>query len=534
MSHAPSRKFRRATANQARPQGGREGRRGAAGPSLRRARALKAEGRLLEALGAYEEALARRPDDTAILFELGNIARNLKMPEAAERFYRRVLAHQPDSVEAANNLASLWRSLGRAGDAIDLLQQAIAADPAIPELWVTLGSVMADQEDFANAATFFDEALRLRPDHVEAHANLGEARYAAGDAAGAMTSIETALRLAPKRADLHYNRGVNLLAAGQPAQGFAELEWRLEPDFHRYVARDLDMPRWQGEDLADRTILICAEQGVGDELHMADCYPDVIARAGHCIVECDRRLVDLFARNFPAATFRAWDGRSAGARAERHYGWLDTVPKPDCYIEAASLRLHFRGGLDRFPTRRALLVADPTRREFWRERVAATGPGLKVGISWTSILTDHFRNLGYTALSEWEPILGQTGLRFFSLQYGDVEAELAQAERAFETTIHRWPELDLKDDFESVAALIANLDLVIAPTNTARQIAACLDVPVWVMSRLPSHFNLGGSTNVFYPSSRDYVRLPNRDWSNVVSRIADDLAEWIRGRKEAA
>jgi hypothetical protein len=349
-----------------------------------------------------------------------------------------------------------------------------------------------------------------------------------------MASIETAVRLAPKRADLHYNHGVGLLAAGQLARGFAELEWRLKPDFHRHVARDHGLPRWRGEDLADKTILVCAEQGVGDELHMADCFPDIIARAGHCVIECDRRLVDLFARNFPAATFHAWDGQSRGTRAERQYGWLDAVAKPDCYIETASLRLHFRNDLAQFSTRRALLAADPARRALWRKRVAATAPGLRVGISWTSILTDHSRNLGYTALSDWGPILDQTGARFFSLQYGDVEGELAEAERRFAITIHRWPELDLKDDFEGVAALIANLDLVIAPTNTARQIAACLDVPVWVMSRLPSHFKLGGPTNAFYPSCREYVRLPDPNWSNVVRRIADDLTAQIRQHMEAA
>ncbi len=82
MARALSRKDRRATAKQARRQGGQ---RGAVG-TLRQARALKADGRLLEALGAYEQALALRPDDTAILFELGNVARERKMPEAAERF----------------------------------------------------------------------------------------------------------------------------------------------------------------------------------------------------------------------------------------------------------------------------------------------------------------------------------------------------------------------------------------------------------------------------------------------------------------
>ena len=147
---------------------------------------------------------------------------------------------------------------------------------------------------------------------------------------------------------------------------------------------------------------------------------------------------------------------------------------------------------------------------------------------------DHVRALGYTFLAEWGPILNQPGARFFSLQYGDCEAELLDAERRFGCAIHRWPDLDLKDDFEGVAALIANLDLVVAPTNTARQLAACLDVPVWVMSRLPSHFNLGGATNAFYPSSREYVRLPDPDWSNVIGRLAADLAGWVRTRGEAA
>ncbi len=480
-------------------------------------------GRLPEALSAYEDALQRAPEDAGILFELGNLARDMDMAEAAAKFFQTVIALKPDAVEAYSNLATVLRQTGRLDDAVAILKPAIERWPEQADLWMTLGTVMADSQDHGNAEQFLTEALRLRPAFGEAEGNLADLLSAQGRHAEALPRYRRALKLLPGHADAHYNYAQALLATGDLERGWAEYEWRLDPAFHKHVERDHGLPRWLGGDISDKRILVLAEQGVGDELRAAHCLPDLIAAAGDCLVECDKRLLPLLARSFPAAEFHPWQGSTEAGRRRRQYHWLAERPPVDLAIEAGSLPGRFRRGLDDFPPRRRLLRPDPELTEAWRDRVAELGPGAKVGIAWTSGLVDHLRARGYTALGDWGPILTRPGAHFVNLQYGEVEAEIAAAEAAFGITIARWSELDLKDDFDAVAALIASLDLVIAPTSAVRQLAAGLDVATWVMAAAPPVTALGRGTSPYAPGMRYFIRAADSDMSAVIARIGAEL-----------
>jgi len=194
----------------------------------------------------------------------------------------------------------------------------------------------------------------------------------------------------------------------------------------------------------------------------------------------------------------------------------------DLQIAAGSLPPLLRPGLTVFPPHAAFLTADADRAAQWRGRVDALGPGLKVGIAWRSQVVDAHRAAAYTRLEEWAPVLRTPGVVAVNLQYGDVEAEIVAVERALDVRVHRWPDLDLKDDFESTAALTANLDLVVTPAVSAGELAGALGVPVWRLGSGDWTW-LGTAVRPWYPSMRLCPPRPGETLAHVLVRIAAEL-----------
>ena len=241
--------------------------------------AREKQGLLLPALEAYEQALARLPNHADIANDLGRLAWRLGLPELAAPLFAHYLAAHPGSKEAAVNLAGALRDQHRYGEAIEVLKPAVQASPEDPALWNALGEVLSQQGEPRTAATFFDEALRLDPGFTAARLNRNGARLDLGDIAGAVEDVETAQGEAETHEDaavIGYARALTLLCAGRVAEGWAAYEARLSPDFPGSPRFDIGAPRWAGEPLAGRSLLVVAEQGLGDEVMFAGLLPEVL------------------------------------------------------------------------------------------------------------------------------------------------------------------------------------------------------------------------------------------------------------------
>ncbi len=265
-------------------------------------------------------------------------------------------------------------------------------------------------------------------------------------------------------------------------------------------------------------LLVLAEQGVGDELHFLHCLPDVAERCAEVWWECDPRLVDLLTRSFPAVHFIPWQA-SAKPGFHRGYDWIKDAPEFDACIEAGSLQTLFRRDLSDFPTMPSLLKPASG---------GIRGARPRVGISWTSTRRSRLRARGYVPLAHWGPIFSIPDIDWVSVQYGDVAAEISEAEQRFGISIQQVDGLDLKDDFEGTATLMVGLDMVIGPTNAARQLAASLGVRTEVFSRLPYEFGLGQKANPFFPLMTDHVRLPDKSWDRCAAAIAQQVRNIAR------
>ena len=497
-------------------------------------------------------AVALSPDDAMVVNNHGTVLENRYDPEAdlepSARWYRRALRLRPDYGKALINLAGIQGALRQHDAAEDLYRRAAAAEPRNAEPYANMASQRLDRDDLAGAERLYRRALAINPDRPETLTGYGlslqmrgrieeaEAAHrralaidgrnadAAGnlgmliwhyrqDAAAAEPWMSRALSINPALGSAHLNRGLLRLAGGDLAGGWDDYRWRFRAK--GYASRRIAVPPWRGEAPAGRRLLVWREQGVGDEILFASCFPSLIARAGHVVIECDRRLVPLFARSFPSATVRE---QSAGEAGRELTEPLDV----DAHVAAGDLPGLLRDSLSAFGQQGPWLVPDPALVERWRDRLAALGPGLRVGIGWRSQVMTTDRKASYVMLEQWGPLFALPGVVFVNLQYGDCDAELAAAEKRFGVRIHRWGDLDLRDDFDGAAALAANLDLVISPAMSAGELAGALGVPVWRFGHR-DWTQLGTGVRPWFQAMRLFQPSPGEGLEAVLGRMAAAL-----------
>ncbi|CAO3432805.1 tetratricopeptide repeat protein [Azospirillum doebereinerae] len=500
------------------------------------------------ALPVLRVAVLLQPADALLWNNLGTAFDGARRFEDAAAVYARTLRLRPDYGKALNNLGSVWKAWKRLDRAGELRRMAIATQPDLPEAYTNLAALSEAADDLAGAERLYRRGLRLDPRNAaaltgyglalqvqgrmaeaeaahrkalsidgrnaEAHANLGMMLWQGNaDALGAEATLSHAIGLDPELAPARLNRGMIRLTRGELASGWDDYRWRLQAK--GYDDRPLAVPLWNGEGLAGRRLMVWREQGVGDEILFSSCWPDLIRRVDHLVIECDGRLVPLFARSFPQATVRA---QSIGADGH------ETIDPPDvdAHVPAGDVPRLLRGELASFGRQSSWLVPDPVLLAMWRERLAALGPGLKIGIGWRSQLVTTQRKAAYTSLDQWGAIFAVPGVVFVNLQYGDCAQELDAAEAQFGVRIHRWADLDLKDDFDGAAALTATLDLVISPAMSAGELAGALGVPVWRFGG-KDWTQLGAGVRPWFPSMRLFQPRPGETLEDALVAMARAL-----------
>ncbi|MBX9576717.1 MAG: tetratricopeptide repeat protein [Caulobacteraceae bacterium] len=471
-------------------------------------------GRFVEAIQAYEAALALLPEDPAIAHDLSRLAQRLGHLEIAEKLLQKFLAAEPGHVDGTNNLACVLREQNRYDEAIDLLRGMIQIEPGSALLWNTLGTVLSDQGRMSESLPFFEEALRLEPGLAKARYNRANARQPLGDLTGALEDFDAALKGAEpgyETAMMRMARAMTLMGVGRIPEGFREYEVRLDPDMPDAMQVVTGSPRRTHEPLAGRSLLIVGEQGLADEMVFGGCVGDAIEAVGpdgevHVAVE--PRLVTLFQRSFPTAKVVGHRTVRINGRLHRIIPDVDERPggaRPiDFWTPMATLLAEFRPSVHAFPDRDGYLTPDPARVAKWTTELAALGPGLKVGLHWKSLILTGSRGRYFSSFDRWRPVLETPGTVMVNLQCGDVADDLAQAEAA---GVRIWtPPFDLKDDLEDLAAMSCALDLVVGPGIAGTNIAAAVGARTWMLTAPDDWHLLGTDRYPFYPRTRLFRR----------------------------
>jgi tetratricopeptide (TPR) repeat protein len=353
---------------------------------------------------------------------------------------------------------------------------------------------------------------------AEAVVNLGLALQEYGDTEQAAACLERALELAPDDVDAHVNYAVCCLQQGRFVPGWAEYEWRWRRP-HK-LKRPFKLPVWDGSALAGRSILVYAEQGIGDEIMFSSCIPDLCALADRVVLECEPRLAPLFSRSFPDVVVHggyqnepaAWLAASGGADVQLACGSLPQILRPD---EAG------------FPGHAAYLVPDDLLVQKWRGRYAGLGDGLKVGLTWKGGGNELNRLRRSIDLVDWAPLLSFEGVEFINIQYGDCHEEIQDIQKSSGITVHDWPDADPLRNLDDFAAQLSALDLVIAIDNSTAHLAGALGVPAWVLlSRVADwRWMLEREDSPWYPGVSLIRQTRDDDWDCVIKTASIKLRE---------
>ncbi|MEJ1968015.1 MAG: tetratricopeptide repeat protein [Rhizomicrobium sp.] len=487
---------------------------------------LSGQGRHVEAIEQYEQALAAKPDDAGVLFALGNTARALGLARPAAEFFRRVLAQDPTRLEALVSLANLLRAEGQFGAAAALLEPALARDPAAPELWLTLGSARREAGDYTAAEAHYRQALALRPAYAAALSNLADLLTDRGETAEALALYDRAIRSEPDNAQARLNRAVLHLLNGNLKDGWRDYAAR------RHVPGKVPVPehglaRWSGGSLKKTRLLVSAEQGVGDHILFASMIPDLAERAraegGSVILECEPRLATLFARSFPSVTVHGWDLETRGGVTRARHGWLKAVGGANAFVEMGSLPKFLRGDIGAFPKPNAYLKPDGLQMAQWGGAFAGAGPGPFIGVCWRSGNLAGHRTLQYAPREAWAAFIAQLPGTVVNAQYDARDEEIEALGALAGRPILTLPGLDQKTELDRTAAMLASLDAVVTAPTAVAWLAAGTGVDTYKVLYDTSWTALGQTYEPFAPACELMMPSVRGNWADAFAKTLTRL-----------
>jgi tetratricopeptide (TPR) repeat protein len=507
---------------------------------------LKELGRGEEARAFYERAVALEPGFAAGHANLGWLLLELGRPADAEARFREALRLRPDSAEFHNGLAAALARQRRWDEAAAGAREALRLRPGLADAHGLLGAALAEAGKPDEALTHWREAVRLAPSSGQARSALGVALLRCGDLEAALAQCREAVRLqpgwpdahvglglvyaeagrfdealacygralevAPDHPEAHRNRALLWLLRGDFARGWPEYEWRWR--CKELPPRPFPRPRWDGGPLEGKTILLHAEQGLGDTLHFVRYAPLVKARGATVVLACQRPLLPLL---------------RGCAGIDRLVAQGDPLPAFDVHAPLLSLPLLFGTDLGSVPADVPYLRPDPALAEKWRRHLDAL-PGLKVGIAWQGSgknRTDHLRSV---PLGAFEALARLDGVRLVSLQKGP-GAEQARA-LADRLPLAELPGLDeAAGPFLDTAAVLSCLDLVVCCDTALGHLAGALGAECWLalMAAPDWRWLLGRDGSPWYPRHRLFRQGRPGDWAGVFRQIADALRERAGG-----
>lgn len=386
----------------------------------------------------------------------------------AEATYRRVLEAEPSNFHARNGLATTLAAIGRGADAVASFRAILAEYPNDPLTLNNFGITLAAERRIREAELAFRRALRWRPD----------------------------------LADAHHARGMLLLMSGRFSEGFEELEWRWRTPGMRSQLRGWAVPQWRGEALGNRTLLLHAEQGLGDTLQF--CRYASLIKGGPVLLEVPAPLARLMS---------SLDG-VAGVLVRGQ-----ALPPIDLHCPLLSLPRAFGTTLESIPSETPYLRANAAEVEGWRARLPQFA-GLKVGLVWAGrrdlgrTETDARRSLSLQTLA---PLGDVPGVSFVSLQKGVEAAQAGSPPAGMELRNHS----EELTDFAATAALIECLDLVITVDTAVVHLAGALSKPVWLLNRFDADWRwlLRRDDSPWYPSLWQFRQEATGDWATVIARV---------------
>jgi len=469
--------------------------------------ALQALKRLDEALASYDKAISIKPDYAEAYSNRGNALQELKRFDEALTSYDKAIGIKPDYADAYSNRGNTLKELQRFEEALAGYDKAISIKPDFAEAYSNRGNALKELQRFEEAVASCDRAISIKPDFAEAYSNRGLALQGLKRFEEALASYAQAISIKPDYAEAHWNLSLCNLLGGNFKDGWQGYEWRWKSEeiSKTLGVRNFSQPLWLGaESIKDKTILLHAEQGLGDTIQFCR-YAQLVAELGaKVLLEVQHPLVTLL---------KDLEGVSQIiARG-------DALPTFDFQCPLLSLPLAFRTELHTIPPVSQNITSDSEKVTKWQTKLGEkTRP--RVGLVWsgsTGHKNDHNRSL---TLSQLLPHLPS------NIEYVCLQKELRGIDKEL---LAQHAEIkyfgDALKDFTDTAALCELMDVVISVDTSVAHLAGTLGKLTWVLLPFSPDWRwlLDRDDNPWYPSAKLYRQEKINDWDRVFESIKADL-----------
>jgi len=497
-----------------------------------------------EAEGLYHRVLQNAPNHPDALHLLGLVNQQKGETARAEELVRRAISLDGRAPLFHLSLGNVLSAQGKRSEAMESFRRALRLEPRLPEAHYNLANELLRTNQVDESVFHYQEALRMKPDLAEGHYNLGKAFEKLDKLAEAEVSYRRALERNPHYFDAWFNLAISLsdqckledaercyqqalamrpddvdanwnlslvwLLAGNLKEGWQKYEWRLQQPKYQFLQSRRN--QWQGKEAPDKTLLVRAEQGLGDVIQFIRFLPFVKPRVGRLLFECQPSLTRLF-QNFSGI--------------DQIYSRKADLSPPDVPYDVDSPLLSLPGilgvTLDSIPARVPYILPEKNRVEEWKQRIPPDPGQIKIGIVWAGHVGHKGNTKRSTPLFSWAPLAGVPGVTFFSLQVGEAAVEAQNPPPGMNL-------LDLTDsieDFADTAALIALLDMVISADTAVAHLAGAMGKPVWTLLPFTPDWRwlLGRKNTPWYPTMRLFRQKVPGDWKGVFEEVASGLRE---------
>jgi tetratricopeptide (TPR) repeat protein len=470
---------------------------------------LRALKRTEEAIPCYQRAMELKPDYDEAYYNLGNIYLSQNKLELAEAQYKQAIKLKPNYVDALCNLGGVYRKQERLDEAVEYFKRALALAPENADLYSNLGDSLHMQGKVEEAVALYKKTLSLNPKHIKALNCLCNGYFDLGDLAESVAWCERALAVKPDFNDALMNQCLLQLLQGDYVNGWRnyEVRWKV------YAPRLFNEPLWLGAPLKGASIVLYAEQGLGDSLQFLRYVPLVQAAGGRVILDLPVNLRRLAAQ-------------IPGLAALVNCG--DPLPPFVCRCPLMSLPYACGTTLETIPARVPYLFAPP---DALQTAAALNWPatGLRVGVAWTgnpSHPKNHSRSVPLDLL---ETLFDLEDVHFFSLQMGAAAAELA-ARKVRITDL-----APLTTDMADTAAQMMQMDLIISIDTSMAHLAGALGRPLWVLlSKVPDwRWLLDREDCPWYPTARLFRQPATNDWPSVIAKVRSELITLAEKKRQS-
>jgi tetratricopeptide (TPR) repeat protein len=463
-------------------------------------------GQTEEGLQWARRAQAADPGAASPHYVMGRLWQDAARLVDAEASYRIAIGLQPDHARAHNNLGCVLHMQGKLQDALVAYRRALDLDAGLPQANQNYAAIVRDAGALERAAAAYLRHTAAHPGDAMAFNDLGNAYRELGRHQDALAAYERALALAPGLAQAHFSRSFVLLLLGDYSAGWRDYEWRWRISAFNGPVLRFSQPIWDGSRIEGSTLLLHAEQGLGDTLQFVRYASRAAERCESVILECQPELVALL--------------RST-AGLGRVLAKGEPLPPFVAHAPLMSLPALFGTTLDNIPWSGPYVHADPERVAAWRDAIAE--PGLKVGLVWAGRpqqWDDRKRSISLHLLA---PLARVPRVAFYSLQVGVAATQAARPPESMRL-------IDVAariKDFSDTAAIVAGLDLVITIDTSVAHLAGAMGVPVWVLvAHAPDwRYHLVRSDNPWYPTMRLFRQERDGDWNGAIEQVAAALQQ---------